>query len=578
MVPRRERTFAVTSPIEPYLARTRIAYFSMEIALRPDMHTYSGGLGVLAGDTARSAADIELPMVFVSLLTRTGYVRQEIDREGRQVARPNPWKPQDYVTPLDTMAALTIEGREVWVRPWLYREICPTGHCIPVLLLDTDLEQNSPADRQITYHLYGGDEANRLKQEIVLGIGGGRLLQALGFNISIYHLNEGHAALLTLHLLRQIRRGRDEDAAHEHGRDVAAVRERCVFTTHTPVEAGFDRFPYGLVKGLFNLGEYVDMAELKRIAGEDRLNMTKLALNLCGYVNGVSKRHAQTTAKMFPGYDVRAITNGVHAPTWTHPSFKRVFDSAFPQWAVEPELLERADQLPDEAIWGAHQEAKRELLARVKETAKVELRPDLPIIGFARRMTEYKRAGLLFEDVERLAEIARKRPFQAVFAGLAHPRDEGGHALIALIHQRIRQLSNTIPMAYLANYDMKIAANLVSGVDVWLNTPLPPLEASGTSGMKAALNGVLNLSVLDGWWVEGHIEGVTGWAICNGDASSHRRDADDLYRKLDEVVLPLWYDDRTRWTWMMKQAISKCGSYFNSTRMMRRYASEAYLH
>jgi starch phosphorylase len=568
----------VTNPIEPYLQRTRVAYFSMEIALRPDMHTFSGGLGVLAGDTARSAADLELPMVFVSLLTRAGYVRQEIDRDGHQMARPNPWRPQDHATPLDTMAALKIEGREVWVRPWLYREICPLGHCIPVLLLDTDVEPNSPADRQITHQLYGGDEAYRLKQEIVLGIGGGRLLQALGFDIDTYHLNEGHAALLTLHLLHQIRRRRNGAKADDPARDLARLRERCVFTTHTPVEAGTDRFGYGLVEKLVDLSDYVDAAELRQLAGDDRLNMTRLALNTSGYVNGVSKRHAQTTAHMFPGYDVRAITNGVHAPTWTHASFTRLFDRAFPQWALEPEVLERADQLPDDAIWAAHQEAKRELIGRVKEMSKVELRPDLPVIGFARRMTEYKRAGLLFEDVERLAEIAHRRPFQAVFAGLAHPRDEGGHGLIALIHQKIRQLSNAIPMVFLANYDMRIAAQLVSGADVWLNTPLPPLEASGTSGMKAALNGVLNLSVLDGWWVEGHIEGVTGWAIGDGDGSSHKRDAEDLYRKLDEVVLPLWYDDRARWIWMMKQSISKLGSYFNSTRMMRRYASEAYLH
>jgi starch phosphorylase len=566
----------MTNPIEPFLQRTRIAYFTMEIALRPDVHTYSGGLGVLAGDTARSAADLELPMVFVSLLTRTGYVRQEIDPDGRQVARPHPWRPEDFAIRLDTMAALTIEGREVWVRPWLYREICPLGRCIPVLLLDTDLEQNSPADRQITHFLYGGDEAYRLKQEMVLGIGGGRLLQALGFEIATYHLNEGHAALVTLHLLRRIRRGRDRNGAGDPTEDVARVRERCVFTTHTPIEAGSDKFSYGLVETM--LGDYVDLAELKRLAGDDRLNMTRLALNLSGYVNGVSKRHAQTTARMFPGYDVRAITNGVHAPTWTHAGFARLFDAAFPQWALEPEVLERADQLPDEAIWAAHQEAKRELLARVKERAAVELSLERPVIGFARRMTEYKRAGLLFEDVERLAEIARRRPFQAVFAGLAHPRDEGGQALIGLIHQKIRQLSNTIPMVFLANYDMRIAASLVAGADVWLNTPLPPLEASGTSGMKAALNGVLNLSVLDGWWVEGHIEGVTGWAIGDGNGAEHRRDADDLYAKLDEVVLPLWYDDRPRWIWMMKQSISKLGSYFNSTRMIRRYATEAYLH
>jgi starch phosphorylase len=569
----------VTHLIEPFLPRTRIAYFSMEIALRPDMHTYSGGLGVLAGDSARSAADLELPMVFVSLLSRSGYVRQDIDAEGLQVTGPNPWRPEHLATPLGIMSALTIEGREVWIRPWFYRLPCPIGRCVPVLLLDTDLEQNDPADRPITHDLYGGDDAYRLKQEIVLGIGGCRLLQALGFDVRTYHLNEGHAAMLTLHLLRQVRRRVDGDAADDPARAVAQVRERCVFTTHTPIEAGTDKFPYELVRRTLAVEDYVEMAELKRLGGDDRLNMTRLALNLSGYVNGVSKRHAVTAAKMFPGYDVRAITNGVHAATWTHASFARLYDGAFPHWALQPEVLERADQLSDQAIWAAHQEAKRELLARVRERLSVELDPDLPVIGFARRMTEYKRAGLLFEDVERLAEIAGRRPFQVVFAGLAHPRDEGGRALIALIHRQIRKLSNTIPMVYLANYDMRTAATLVSGADVWLNTPLPPLEASGTSGMKAALNGVLNLSVLDGWWVEGHIEGVTGWAIGNAEdeSAAHRRDADDLYRKLEEVVLPLWYDDRPRWIWMMKQSISKIGSYFNSTRMMRRYAAEAYL-
>lgn len=570
----------MTSPIEPFLQRTRIAYFSMEIALRPDMHTYSGGLGVLAGDSARSAADLELPMVFVSLLSRSGYVRQEIDAEGRQVSSSNPWRPEMLATPLGIMIALIIEDREVWVRPWFYRLPCPIGRCVPVLLLDTDLAQNDPADRQITHHLYGGGEANRLKQEIVLGIGGGRLLEAIGFNIRTFHLNEGHAALLTLHLLRQARR-REVDPADEP-RGVAHVRDRCVFTTHTPIEAGTDKFPYDLIARTLRIEDYVEPGELKRLAGDERLNMTRLALNLSGYINGVSKRHAQTTKKMFPGYDIRAITNGVHAATWTHASFARLYDQAFPQWALEPEALERADQLTDAAIWAAHEEAKRELLTRVRELAAVELDPELPVIGFARRMTEYKRAGLLFEDIDRLAGIAARRPFQAVFAGLAHPRDEGGRALIALVHQHMHKLASVIPMAFLPNYNMRIAANLVSGADVWLSTPLPPLEASGTSGMKAALNGVLNLSVLDGWWIEGHIEGVTGWAIGSGesdgvDAPAHRHDADALYDKLAAVVLPLWYDDRSRWIRMMKQSISKVGSYFNSTRMMRRYAAEAYL-
>lgn len=564
------------SALDPFLQRTHIAYFSMEIALRPEMHTYAGGLGVLAGDMARSSADLELPIVFVSLIGRAGYVRQEIDLHGRQVTQPNPWHPKDWTEPLDAMVAVRIEGREVWVRPWLYRLTCPLGHCVPVLLLDTDLDQNSPDDRAITHHLYGGDEAYRFKQEIVLGIGGARLLQALGFKIATYHLNEGHAALLTLHLLRQFERDPNV-AAGESIYDHAQVRERCVFTTHTPVEAGVDKFPYALVED--TLGDYIDIAELKHLGGEDRLNMTQLALSLSGYVNGVSERHAQTTNQIFPGYHVRAITNGVHAPTWAHPGFAQLFQAIIPQWAHEPEVLEYADQIPDSSIWKAHEEAKRALLAYVKETAHVALRLDVPVIGFARRMTGYKRPTLLFSDTERLLAIARKRPFQVVFAGMAHPHDGEGQHLIELIHQRVRDLSPTISMVFLPNYDMQIAARLVAGADIWLNTPLPPLEASGTSGMKAAVNGVLNLSVLDGWWAEAHIEGVTGWAIGN-DASgpaTHDSDAADLYRKLEDVVLPLYYDDRPRWIWMMKQSISKIGGYFNSTRMMRRYATEAYI-
>jgi glycogen phosphorylase len=350
-----------------------------------------------------------------------------------------------------------------------------------------------------------------------------------------------------------------------------------VFTTHTPIKAGVDRFSYALVEQ--TLGAYIDLAELKRHGGEQCLNMTQLALSLSGYINGVSERHAQTTKQLFPGYHVRAITNGVHAPTWAHVEIRRLFHAIIPQWAHEPEVLEYADQIPDESIWKAHEEAKSALLAYVKETLHVALRLDVPLIGFARRMTDYKRPTLLFSDTERLLAIGRKRPLQVIFAGSAHPRDGEGQHLIEIIHQRIRELSPTIPIVFLANYDMQIAARLVAGTDIWLNTPLPPLEASGTSGMKAALNGVLNLSVLDGWWAEAHIEGVTGWSIGDGEAglATHNKDAADLYRKLEDVVLPLYYDDRSRWIWMMKQSISKVGAYFNSTRMMRRYATEAYI-
>ncbi len=558
---------------EPFLQRTRVAYFSMEIALRPEIHTYSGGLGVLAGDTARSCADMRLPVVFVSLASRSGYVRQEIDSDGHPVTRSNPWQPEQWTQPLGAMVAVPLERREVWIRPWLYVMTSPLGDRMPVLLLDTDVDQNSPADREITHHLYGGDDAYRLKQEIVLGIGGALMLQGLGFNIQRYHLNEGHAALLTLHLLRQFRSPAEKQPRGEPAYNHALVRDRCVFTTHTPLEAAFDKFSYDLVERI--LGDYIENGELKRLAGEDHLDMTRLAFNLSGYVNGVSVRHAETTRRIFPGFHVRAITNGVHAPTWTHASFARLYSANFPQWGYEPEVLARADQLSDAAIWSAHEDAKRDLLLRVKQQTGAELRGDVPLIGFGRRITEYKRPDLLFTDLVRLEAIARERPFDLVFAGIAHRRDQRGQQLIAELNHHIRRLAGSIRMVFLPNYDMSIAANLVSGADIWLNTPLPPMEASGTSGMKAALNGVLNLSVLDGWWAEAHIEGVTGWAI--DDDAGGRGHADELYRKLEQVVLPAYYGDRTRWIWMMKQAISKIGSYFNAHRMMRRYVTEAYI-
>lgn len=556
----------------PFLERTSVAYFTMEIALQPEIHTYSGGLGVLAGDTARSCADLELPVVFVTLVSHEGYLRQEIDADGAQIDHPDPWATGDYASPLDAMVAVRIEGRPVWIRPWLYLVSCPLGHQIPVLLLDTDVDQNAADDRRITSRLYGGDSVYRLKQEIVLGIGGARMLDALGFTISTFHLNEGHAALLALHLLRRHRHERSM-VPGPLAYDTEEVRRRCVFTTHTPVEAGHDQFLYEDVARV--LGEdFFELDQLKILAGQDRLNMTLLALNLSGFVNGVAARHADTTQRMFPGYRVKAITNGVHVPTWTHPAFAELFQKVLARWAHEPELLMRADQIDDAPIWSAHQSAKAELVALVARRTGVRLDQEAPTIGFARRMTGYKRPDLLFSDLARLSAIGRRMPLQIVMAGKAHPLDEPGKELIRQIHRTMNSLTD-VKAVFLPDYDMGLARLLVSGTDIWLNTPLPPLEASGTSGMKAALNGVLNLSVLDGWWTEAWIEGVTGWAV--GDGQSDGRDSDALYDKLENVVLPLHRDDRQRWIWMMKQSIAKIGSYFNSQRMMRRYASEAYL-
>jgi len=568
--------------IGPFLARTRIAYFSMEMALRSQMHTYSGGLGVLAGDTARSCSDLGLPIVFVTMLSREGYLRQEIDAEGRQLEHADPWVPADYATPLRAKVAVLIEGREVWVRPWLHVLSSPIGARVPVLLLDTDVDENAAEDRRLTDRLYGPGADYRLKQEVVLGIGGLRVLRALGFDVHTYHMNEGHAALLALDLLRRYPRQPDQVLEGAMNYRLTPVREACIFTTHTPVEAGHDRFDYALVERV--LQGYIETDQVKRLAGDDALNMTRLALNLSGFVNGVAGRHAETTTRMFPGYHIRAITNGVHLPTWAHRSMRALFDRYFRGWAHEPEMMVRADQMPADQVWTAHCEAKDDLIGEVARRTGVVLDPHKPLIGFARRMTAYKRPDLLFADLDRVRRINARHPFQVVLAGKAHPSDEPGKALIQKIHQQIRALAPEVTMVFVPNYETELARYMVAGVDIWLNTPTPPLEASGTSGMKAALNGVLNLSVLDGWWLEACIEGVTGWAVGRDGDGDGRHDAnapvptaDDLYDKLENVVLPLYHHDRERWVWMMRQAVGKVACYFNTQRMMRRYAAEAYI-
>ena len=567
--------------IGPFLGRTRIAYFSMEMALRPEMHTYSGGLGVLAGDTAKSCADLGLPVVFVTLVCSLGYLRQEIDARGRQIEHADPWNPSEFATPLRAKVAVLIEGREVWVRPWLHVLSSPMGSRIPVLLLDTNVDENAISDRQITARLYGSGADYRLKQEAVLGIGGLRILQALGFEIRKYHLNEGHAALLALDLLRRYPLHPDQVANERMKFQLTPVRDACIFTTHTPVEAGHDRFDYGLFEQV--LQGYVDTKQVQLIAGDDALNMTRLALNLSGFVNGVAARHAQTTTRMFPGYDIRAITNGVHLPTWAHPAMRDLFNQHFPSWAFEPEMMVRADQLSADQVWTAHSRAKSDLITEVARRTGVGLDHDRPLIGFARRMTAYKRPDLLFTDLDRLRQINARQPFQIVLAGKSHPSDEPGKALIQRIHEQIESVAPELKIVFVPNYETRLAGFLIAGVDIWLNTPTPPMEASGTSGMKAALNGVLNLSVLDGWWLEACIEGVTGWAIGqDGEAGHHEgaapvASAMDLYQKLEQVVLPLYHHDREKWIWMMRQAIAKVACYFNTQRMMRRYAAEAYI-
>ncbi len=556
--------------------RERVAYFTMEIAVRGDVPTYSGGLGVLAGDTLRAAADLELPIVAISLVSRRGYFRQTITEEGRQVEAPEAWDPMQFLTRLGAKVVVPIEGRDVWVGAWLYTMDTRHGDRAPVIFLDTDLPENQGGDRELTHYLYGGDSAYRFKQEIVLGIGGVRMLDALGFRVRRYHLNEGHAALLALELLRRTASTSNGNRPDESPYDFPSVRSRCIFTTHTPVGAGHDQFEYPLLDRV--LGPFVDERTLRRLGGPDRLDMTRLALNLSGYVNGVAKLHAETSRRLFPGYEMRAITNGVHPQTWVGPSFAALFDLHLPGWRTEPEILVRADCcLPDAEIWKAHALAKSLLIERIRALAGIVFDPDVPIFGYARRMTAYKRPELLFSDLRRLRTIARKSPMQIVMAGKAHPMDYEGKRRIEDVCAALRSLAPDVRGVFLPNYDMTLAQALIPGVDVWLNTPLRPLEASGTSGMKAALNGIPSLSVLDGWWVEGCVEGVTGWAIGQAADSGPDGDAQSLYLKLENEVLPLYHGDRQRWIRIMKSTISHNGSLFNSHRMMRRYASEAYL-
>jgi len=557
-----------------------IAYFSMEIAVEPGIPTYAGGLGILAGDTVRAAADLRIPMVAVSLLHREGYFYQRVGPDGGQSEEPVAWAVEDYLAEVPTRVTVQIEGRPVAVRAWKDKVRGVTGHVVPVYFLDTRLPENAPEDQALTDHLYGGDAAYRLKQEVVLGIGGVRILRALGDGeVSRYHMNEGHPALLVLELLHE--------QAAESGRsapvmaDVHAVRERCVFTTHTPVPAGQDKFPVAMVEKV--LGARPEFAMSDVFCCEGEVNMTFLALNLSRYVNGVAKKHGEVARHMFASYTIDSITNGVHMDTWVSSPFQELFDRHIPGWREDNFSLRYALSIPKAEIWQAHHDAKRELLDFVNRTTNAGLELETFTIGFARRMTPYKRPDLLFHDPERLRQIAGSvGPVQVICSGKAHPSDQEGKEIIRRLAEAAHALQGDVNVVFVGNYDMALGQLLTAGVDLWLNTPHPPMEASGTSGMKAAANGVPSLSVLDGWWIEGCIEGVTGWAIGdarNGavtDEVNHTRDAEDLLRRLEKAILPMFYTERDRFLDVMRHAIALNASFFNTQRMMQQYVLKAY--
>lgn len=555
----------------------RVAYFSMEIALEPAVPTYSGGLGVLAGDTLRSSADLGVPMVGVTLVHRRGYFRQRLDARGNQFEEDAPWKPEVLLEESGARASVEIEGREVHLRAWKYSIRGISGHEVPVYLLDSDLAENTPWDRTLTDHLYGGDMHYRFCQEALLGVGGVRILRELGYTrITSYHMNEGHAALLALGLLEQ-RLGKSELGSASEA-DLEAIRSQCIFTTHTPVPAGHDQFPRALMQQVLGAGR-MKVLEVTHCCPEGTLNMTYLALKFSRYINGVAMHHGEISQEMFPLYPIRAITNGVHAVTWTAPAFRELYDRHIPEWRRDNLYLRYVRGISLDEIREAHAAAKRALLQEINRKTQLEMDEKAFTIGFARRAATYKRPGLLFTDGERLRRMAREfGPLQVVFGGKAHPQDASGKELIRRVTEMAESLKDAVRFVFVEDYDMRWAQPITSGADLWLNTPQRPQEASGTSGMKAALNGVPSLSVLDGWWIEGHAEGATGWAIGTQNDLHEQRSAEatSLYDKLEQTILPMFYQQPSRFAEVMRSTISINGSFFNSQRMLSQYVANAY--
>jgi len=549
--------------------RLRVAYFTMEIGLRSDMPTYAGGLGMLAADIMRSCADMAVPTACITMRWKHGYMQQKINPNGSQDYMDVDWDPSDFLEKLDNRVTVNIEGREVYIGVWKYEIEGHSGHKVPVYFLDTDLEENDQQDRDITNYLYGGGGSTRIKQEAVLGIGGVRMLRSLGYHdIGTFHMNEGHSAFLTLELLKE--RNYQDDA----------VKPTCAFTTHTPVKAGHDTFSYDEAHRV--LGDMLPW-HIKDLAGEDELSMTLLAMNLSHYTCGVSRIHAEVTRKMFPGHDIDYITNGIHHLTWVCDPIAELLDTYCSGWKEDPgKLLTAYETIDDNELWEAHIQAKRRLIEEINNNTITEFTEDDILIATARRVVPYKRPELIYENLDRLIEIACEK-LQLVHAGNAHPSDSFSQGVIQRMVQRANNLKDCVRIVYLENYNPDLAKLMVSGADVWLNTPKRRHEASGTSGMKACLNGVLNVSTLDGWWIEGYeMDYEAGWRIgplasAVTEKAHAKLDAEDVYTQLQYEVMPEYYNkDKGRWTRRMKRAIELVG-HFNTHRCVKEYLEKAWV-
>lgn len=550
-----------------------VAYFSMEIAIDDSLPTYCGGLGVLAGDHLRALADLGVPTVAVTLLYRGGYFTQSVDGAGHQHEQPVRWVPEARLEELRPRVAVELDGTSVHIRAWRHWITGCTGSRVAVLFLDTDVVENAPSHRAISDQIYAGDEAHRLRQEAVLGIGGVRMLARLGWaEVPTFHMNEGHSSLLTVALL-------DETSGPllDHPDRAAAVRDRCVFTTHTPVPEGHDQFDRPMVEAVLGQRLQKELVDLQQFSDDDKLNMTVLGMSFSRSINAVSLLHGEVSRAMFPRFSISSITNGVHAGRWVSPSFADLFDRFVPTWRRDNAALRETIAIPLDAIEAAHRQAKQALVELVAGQTKADLDPDALTLGIARRAAAYKRLDLLLSRPDALVSLTRSAgPLQIVYSGKAHPADEKGKRMIGKIHEAAARLGDAVPVVYLEDYSLELAAVICAGSDVWVNTPIWGHEASGTSGMKAALNGVPSLSVLDGWWPEGHVEGVTGWAVGNGTDQGADADAASLCALLGDVVAPLYYGAPEEFLEIRRSTIALTGSYFTAERMARQYVTRAY--
>jgi starch phosphorylase len=534
-----------------------IAYLSMEIAIENNIKTYAGGLGILAGDILKSAAEKKFPMIGVTLLSRQGYFKQKINSSGDQIELIDRDYDFSLLKKLDLEVTVNIGAEEVRVGVWQYIISGSKNFEIPVYFLDTNIRGNKTVHKNLTAKLYGGDTEFRLRQEIILGRGGVKIIQALGYShIKKYHLNEGHASFVPIELFSEASAMSDSDKINK-------VKKQCVFTTHTPIKTIYDEFSLQML--LKNQPDFP--ANLPDLIKDQKINTLELGIYFSAFINGVSKMHRELLNNIFPDKDIKAVTNGVNSVFWTTEGFKNIYDKYLPGWREDNPLLRRADKIPSADIWSAHQKNKKQLLAYLKKNKKINWQENIFTIGFARRFTNYKQPLLLFIDLERLIEILEAGGgAQIILAGKAHLRDTSGQEAIKKIYQ-IKKNYPKLNVVFLENYNLDLARLIIAGVDLWLNTPLPPQEACGTSGMKAAHNGVPQLSTLDGWWPEGYKKDKTGWAFSG---------ADELYEVLKKEIMPLYYQSPVKWQEIMKNVISFNASWFNTGRVLDQYIQEVY--